>query len=109
MVTRYFRSKYNGPHKELWEETIKELGINIYDVIVPSELSVVLGCYFENPSAFADSVTLGFYRKDGDRLNAYKTHISILKHYFDEMVDLTGLNAKDSAEKIRSSVAAYQS
>ena len=125
METKYFRSKYNHFHADVWEDTIKELGINVYDVIVPCELGVILGGYYENPAAFTDKLSLVFYRREIESYNVvptdlteeeriendncrYKDYVSTLKHYFDELVDLTGLNSKESAEKIRSTVETYQ-
>ena len=97
--------------------------MNVYDVIVPCELGVVFGGCFENPSAFINSLSLVFFKGDvekvpGDATNIEawkeseavrsKIHLSILKTCFDEVVDITGLDPKDAAEKIRSTVEAYQ-
>jgi len=125
METKYFRSKYNHFHADVWEDTIKELGINVYDVIVPCELGVILGGFYENPAAFTDKLSLVFYRRETESYNVVHTNLSeeeqiendkyrhndiasTLKHYFDELVDLTGLSPKESAEKIRSTVETYQ-
>ena len=125
METKYFRSKYNGFHTDRWDKAIKSLGINVYDVIVPCELAVILGGEFENPSAFTGTKTIVFYRKEPERDNTqlwrerrkvwleYVNHrndlwITTLSNYFENMVDLTGLNPKESADKIRSVVETYQ-
>ena len=126
METKYFRSKYNRSiHGVIWKDTIKDLGVNVYDVIVPCELAVIFGGVFENPSAFTDMLTVVFYRGEpwDDKADLYdrdhdlwlathnkrnKIWTSILEYYFDEMVDLTGLNAQESADKIRKTVETYQ-
>jgi len=107
LETKYFRSKYNFKGDGVWNKTITGLGKSVYDVVVPAELSVILGGYYENPSAFEDSITLVFYRHD-DGHQFSKGFIPVLEKYFDEMVDLTGLSPMESAEKIRSTVETYQ-
>jgi len=107
MEIKYFRSKYAHSKPGMWIETIQELGVNVYDVIVPSELAVILGGFMENPSAFRDTLTLVFYRRD-DYYEDADNFIPVLEKYFDELVDLTGLNSKESADKIRSTVETYQ-
>ena len=125
METKYFRSKYNTLNSDLWIKTIKSLGVNVYDVIVPCELAVILGGEFENPSAFTDTKTIVFYRKERERDNSqlWKNQrefwliyvndrtdlwVSILSNYFENMVDLTGLTPNKAADKIRSTVETYQ-
>lgn len=125
METKFFRSKYSTVHKSEWESIIKILNVHPYDVIVPCELAVILGGYFENPQAFKDCATLVFYKKDMEddgtisfktvhdkwslfEKRKYEVWESILNHYFDEMVDLTGLTPEGAAEKIRGVVETYQ-
>lgn len=127
METKYFRSKYNGLNTVAWKGTIEALGVSVYDVFVPCELAVILGGEFENPSAFTDVLTVVFTRyeiepwdkkselyKDDNALwlacrnKKKETWNSILEYYFDEMVDITGLDPKESADKIRSTVETYQ-
>jgi len=93
---------------DLWENTIIALGVNVYDVVVPTELAIILGGYFENPSAFEDSLTLVFYRHD-DGHQFSKGFVPVLEKYFDEMVDLTDMTPSEAANKIRSVVETYQS
>lgn len=134
MVTRYFKSRFSQNHKKEWEDIIKALGINVYDVMVPSELYVILGGTWENPTAFHDKKTIVFYKKDVEwptKNNAIENSermsekhpevwedfenrkqglfIDILSHYYDTMIDLTGMNTKDSADKIRGEIEAYKS
>lgn len=126
MVTKYFQSRFNEIHKKEWKEIIKLLGTNVYDVVVPCELAVILGGYFENPNSFKDCLTLVFYKTDEERdgslsqkntydtwkrfdVAKYETWVGILENYFDEMVDLTGLTPIGAADKIRETVETYQS
>ena len=126
METKYFQSKYNETHRECWKDIISELGVRVYDVIVPCELAVILGGYFENPSAFTDKVSLVFYKTDieDDGSRSYKENYEmwelfekrkyvvwsdLLHKYFDEVVDITGLDASAAARKIRRVVESYQS
>ena len=123
METKYFQSKYNEIHRQDWKGIIKALKVNVYDVYVPCELAVILGGYFENPTAFKGVKTLVFYKTDfeDDGSSAYKNDyktwelfekrkydvwVQMLKSYFDETVDLTGLSHKDAAERIRTTVEA---
>jgi hypothetical protein len=123
METKYFQSKYNEFHRQAWKGIIKELGANVYDVFVPCELAVILGGYFENPTAFKGIKTLVFYKTDFEddgsasykqqydtwalfEKRKYEVWVQMLKSYFDETVDLTGLTPKDAAERIRETVEA---
>jgi hypothetical protein len=126
METKYFQSRYNEIHRTDWDEIKKSLGVNVYDVVVPCELAVILGGYFENPNAFKNVLTLCFYKTDEepDGSVSYRTQyetwrlfdkakygvwVDILKNYYDEMVDLTGLTPHAAAAKIRKTVETYQS
>ena len=123
MVIKYFQSRYNETHKQAWKDIVKELGINIYDVIIPCELAVILGGYFENPSAFKGIKTLVFYKTDLEdngsasykkqydtwaifEKGKYELWVQMLNSYFDKTVDLTGLSPKKAAERIRKTIEA---
>lgn len=124
MEIKYFQSRYNELHKKDWQAIIKTLGVRIYDVIIPCELAVIFGGYFENPSAFKGTKTVVFYKTDHEddgsvaykkqrdvwtmfENEKYKSWASMLGIYFDEAIDITGLKPKDAAERIRKTVEAY--
>jgi len=126
MEIKYFQSKYNALHRDQWKDIIDQLGVHPYDVIVPCELAVILGGFFENPSAFDGVKTLVFYKKEYQYDIKHKdkkteslwmmfekakldSWVSILSHYFNKMVDLTGLNPKEAAERIKKVIETYQS
>jgi hypothetical protein len=129
METKFFRSKLAETRKEIWSETIKDLGVNVYDVLVPAELYVILGGDWENPTAFHDKNTIVFYRRENEeprkkraefyqdkyrtvweRFETHKNNIqmNILKLYYDKIIDLTGLSAKKSATLIRKTIEAHK-
>ena len=109
METKYFMSRYNTIHKGAWSEIIKHMKVNAYDVIVPCELAVIFGGFFENPNAFGDAKTLMFYKTEDSKHGRYEEWVDILKKYFNKTVDLTGLGINESIKKIRSTVETYQS
>ena len=126
MVTKYFHSRYNIIHKKEWDSIISSLGKGVYDVAIPCELAVILGGYFENPSAFSDKLSLVFYKTDleDDGSASYKKNYDawevfeqrkyevwsdLLKRYFDEAVDLTGFSIDGAVKKIRETIETYKS
>jgi len=105
MDTKYFKSRHGKSQlpKE-WDAVIKAIGVNVYDIIVPCERAVILGGFWENPSAFKDVETYVFYMLAplGSFLGQnQRLYVDILRLYYDNIHNITDLEPTKAAEYIR--------
>lgn len=119
MQLKIFKSKFSGLAEPFWDDVEKLLPYKVLDAVEDCDRAVILGGFYENPSAFRKATV--FYTRDvlfymghpdAQQAQYYKRrkkhYVEILKEYFDEMIDITGLTPKEVAERIGECIETYQ-
>ena len=104
---KIFHSNYTTGN--IWKDTIhglEELGYIVHREAKPHDKAFVLGGYWENPTAFKDPI---LFHRETKPLFAYEFWASILKEYYDNMIDLTNFTTEESIRCIAEYYETYQS
>ena len=100
-------SRYHPEYKSFWRDTedcLFHFKIEVLRGPIDADMSIVLSGLFENPAMPKGKKVLAFKSQEwiscASPPQGWKFYESLLQHYYDDFIDLSSLDPKQSAQRI---------